>query len=283
MSTRFEKFVGAAVQPEMCAGKPRQNIERAIELTQKAAAAGAKVIVLPELFITGFDYDCIEKWAGRDNGAVLGRLRTIARESSAVIVAGSVSVHSSGHRSARKFFNISYIIGADGRTRAHYEKMHLFPLLKEDAHFTAGTDVICVGTPYGRISPCICFDIRFPEMVRRTMLLGAHILAVPAEFPHPRLDHWGVLLRARAIENQFFVIAANRAGTDATGAYFGHSMIISPYGEVIAEGGEGEEVVLGSIDISEIASVRQALPCIDRINPVFQIRGRDMDEKQSRV
>jgi predicted amidohydrolase len=126
-------------------------------------------------------------------------------------------------------------------------------------------------TPFGKIAPCICFDIRFPEVARRAALMGAQILAVPAEFPRPRLDVWQTLLRARAIENQFFVVAANRVGRDSTGAFFGHSAIIGPTGEVLAEAGEDEEVLMARIDLAEIDAARNAIPCLDRINAAVRM------------
>jgi omega-amidase len=269
MKPKSRIFHVAAIQTAMRAGKPEHNVERAFLLIQKAIAEHAVMLVLPELFITGFDYECIEDFSARQRGEVLKRLRSVAREKKVVIVAGSIAVQTSGRHTPKETFNISYVIDADGRIKGHHEKMHLFPLLAEDVHFAAGARQAVVKTSYGIVAPCICFDIRFPELARRVMHLGAEVLAVPAEFPHPRLDHWRTLLRARAIENQFFVVAANRTGKDKTGNYFGHSMIINPYGEVVAEAGEKEEVLVEKIDLEEIESVRHAIPCLDRINPAL--------------
>lgn len=271
MRVKPQKFRVAAVQPEMVAGSPDRNSERALRLARRAAARGAKIIVLPELFITGFDYECIERLAARSTEAALRSMRAVAREFEIVIVAGSVSARTSGRGSTTKIFNVSHIIGPDGRTKASYRKMHLFPLMDEDMHLSAGTEPVCARTPYGTIAQCICFDIRFPELVRRLMQLGADLLAVPAEFPRPRMEHWRTLLRARALENQFFVIAANRVGNDATGSYFGHSLIIDPNGEIVAEAGEEEEILMGYVDLGEIEATRRAIPCLDRINPAVRI------------
>jgi predicted amidohydrolase len=267
---KFEKFTAATVQTHMTAGRPAENIERTILLTKRAAGKKATFILLPELFITGFDYNCIAKLPQIRTDECLRTLREIAEENRTVIVAGSVTMRKKIGRH-QQLFNTTYIIGPNGRTKARYSKMHLFPLLQEDKHFKIGTSLGVTSTACGTIAPCICFDIRFPELVRRLALMGAQVLTVPAEFPHPRLKHWRTLLQARAIENQFFVIAANRVGRDHTGDFFGHSMIIGPAGEIIAEAGQDEEILLGEIDLNNIEAVRNALPCLDEINPSVRI------------
>ena len=255
----------------MSAGKPDKNAAAALRLAKKAVRAGAKLLVLPELFITGFDYDCIRELPQKYTDECLRELRALARSGGAVIVAGSVTMKRRGKGSAEKIYNTCHVIGPDGRTKAAYSKMHLFPLMDEDVHLAPGTEPAIAKTAAGNIAPCICFDIRFPELARRAALMGAQILAVPAEFPYPRLEHWQTLLRARAIENQFFVVAANRVGRDATGHFFGHSMIIDPFGEILAEAGEEEKVLTATIDLSQVESARRAIPCLDRIHPAMQL------------
>lgn len=277
MKNKAAAFKAAAVQPNMVAGDPEHNVKAAVRLTIKALRAGAKLIVLPELFITGFDYDCIRGLPQRFTDDCLRELRRLACEGGAVIVAGSVTVKKRGKTSG--IYNTSHIIGPDGRTKASYSKMHMFSLMDEDAHLTPGVKPALANTRFGKVAPCICFDIRFPEVARRAALMGAQILAVPAEFPRPRLDVWRTLLKARAIENQFFVIAANRVGSDGTGRFFGHSAIIGPTGEMFAEAGEDEEVLLARIDLAEVDAAREALPCLDRINPAI---GMDVLRKARR-
>jgi predicted amidohydrolase len=255
----------------MTAGDPDRNITQAIRMVLRAVKKRAKLILLPELFITGFDYECIASFPQCSTDECLRELRNIAKKSGTVIVAGSVTKREREKGQHPRIFNTCHIIGPDGRRKAKYSKMHLFPLMNEDAHLSPGKSLHVANTAYGKIAPCICFDIRFPELVRRLALTGTEILAVPAEFPYPRLDHWRTLLRGRAIENQFFVIAANRVGEDDTGHFFGHSMIVSPAGEVLAEAGEDEEILMGQIDLNQIDSVRNALPCLDRVNPAVRI------------
>jgi omega-amidase len=113
----------------------------------------------------------------------------------------------------------------------------------------------------------ICYDIRFPEQARTLSLLGAKILFVAAEWPHPRLHHWRTLLMARAIENQMYVVACNRVGNTAIDSFFGHSMIIDPWGEIIAEGGEREEIVTARIDLTLVDHVRNRIPVFEDRRP----------------
>ena len=270
------QFKAAAIQIEMRAGAPEQNIERALRLVKKALRSGTKLVVLPELFITGFDYQCIRELPQRRTDECLRELRALARDGDAVIVAGSVTMKEGGKASIGKIFNTCHVIGSGGRTKAVYSKMHMFSLMDEDTHLSPGTSPAIANTEFGKIAPCICFDIRFPEVARHATMLGAQILVVPAEFPHPRLDYWRTLLKARAIENQFFVIAANRIGRDHTGHFFGHSMILNPTGEILAEAGEDETILTARIDLSEIDTARKAVPCLDRINPVLRI---DVEKK----
>jgi predicted amidohydrolase len=258
------KIKVAAVQPLMEAGEPEFNIAAALRLTKKALRSGAKLVVLPELFITGFDYDCIHRTPQRRTDECLSEMRGLARASSTVIIAGSVTRKKGG-----LIYNTTNVIGPSGRTVAAYSKMHLFSLMDEDVHLAPGTATKVAHTPLGKIAPNICFDIRFPEVARSCALMGAEVLAVPAEFPHPRIDHWRTLLRARAIENQFFVIASNRVGEDHTGHYFGHSAIIGPGGETLVEADETESVITATIDLSAVAAARAAIPCLDRINPAL--------------
>jgi len=271
MSKKSIPFKAAAIQIEIRAGAAEANIKKALRLVKKVLGLGAKLIVLPELFVTGFDYDCIHGLPQKRTDECLRSLRALARDSGAVIVAGSVTVKKRGSGSPEKIFNTCYVIGSTGRTKAVYRKMHMFSLMNEDIHLSPGTSPAIAKTEFGKIAPCICFDIRFPEVARHITMRGAQILAVPAEFPHPRLDHWRTLLRARAIENQFFVIAANRVGRDHTGDFFGHSTIIGPSGEILAEAGEEETVLTACINLSEIDAIRKAVPCLDRINPAVRM------------
>ena len=114
---------------------------------------------------------------------------------------------------------------------------------------------------------CICYDIRFPEMARSLALSGAKVLFVSAEWPHPHLHHWRTLLMARAIENQMYVVACNTVGESGDTSFFGHSMIIDPWGEIVVEGGEGEEIVIGEVSISLVDEIRSRIPIFEDRRP----------------
>ena len=121
-----------------------------------------------------------------------------------------------------------------------------------------------IGVPAATI---ICYDIRFPELARKLALNGAQLLFVPAEWPHPRLHHWRTLLTARAIENQMYVIACNRVGRSGETSFFGHSMIINPWGEIVTEADENEQIVTAEIDLELVAKVRSTIPVFEDRRP----------------
>ena len=133
-----------------------------------------------------------------------------------------------------KVYKSAIILGPEGIIRS-YSKTHLFRLMNEHKYFTPGNTCDVFQTSFGRIGLVICYDIRFPELARGAALKGARILFVPAEWPYPRVSHWEFLLKARAIENQMFVVASNRVGSDKKNIFFEHSMVLDPAGETIAE------------------------------------------------
>lgn len=163
--------------------------------------------------------------------------------------------------------NTIYVFDRQGNEAAEYSKIHLFRLMDEEKHLVSGDRVgefTVEGVPAGMM---ICYDIRFPELARRLALVGAKILFVPAEWPHPRLHHWRTLLQARAIENQMYVVACNRVGVSGSTEFFGHSMVIDPWGEVIAEGGESEEIIHASVSLDLVDEVRTRIPVFEDRRP----------------
>jgi len=162
---------------------------------------------------------------------------------------------------AGKIANTSVLFDSSGEQVAVYRKAHLFSLLHEERHVSPGNALALVQTPWGKAGLSVCYDIRFPELFRTYALLGAEFVLSPMAFPHPRLEHWRILVRARAIENQMFMIGTNQVGTEDFGpegrvTYFGHSCIIDPWGETVAEAGEGEELLTVEIDLDRVAEVR---------------------------
>ncbi|MNI08550.1 2-oxoglutaramate amidase [compost metagenome] len=173
-------------------------------------------------------------------------------------------------KQGEKVRNTIYVFNREGEVVADYSKIHLFRLMDEEKYLSSGDQLgqfELEGIPAGMM---ICYDIRFPELSRKLALDGAQILFVPAEWPNPRLHHWRTLLMARAIENQMYVVSCNRVGTSGTTEFFGHSMIINPWGEVLAEGSENEGVISCTIDLSEVERVRRTIPIFeDRRPPLY--------------
>jgi predicted amidohydrolase len=246
----------AVVQMEVCSGEVQKNWVRTEARIVEAARQGAQAILLPELWTTGYNWPAMPTLAEPGDGATVRRLRQLAARCSVTLVSGSIAEQRAG-----RIYNTSYVIAPSGAVLGAYSKQHLFPLLDEPRYMAAGDDPRPVDTPAGRWGQLICFDIRYPEAARGLALAGAQILWVPAEWPHPRLEHWRTLLRARAIENQFFVVAANRCGQGDGNTWCGHSQVIDPWGNILAEAGEDEETLYCTLDLALIAEVRARIPC----------------------
>jgi predicted amidohydrolase len=258
------------LQMNVVAGDPAQNVRRMETMLNEAVRAAKKpdVLLLPELWNTGYALDRIDRLADAEGKTTRSLLSDFCRVHQVNIVAGSVAV-----KTASGVTNTVYVFDRSGRVSAEYAKIHLFRLMDEDKYLTAGNrpgETTIDGIPAGLM---VCYDIRFPELCRNLALRGAKLLFVPAQWPHPRMHHWRTLLMARAIENQMFVAACNRVGTSGGSRFFGHSMIIDPWGEVVAEGGEQEQIVAAEIDLAEIGRVRNTIPVFeDRRPDVYENR-----------
>jgi len=268
MSARAERFVAACVQ--MRSGDDKtHNVAAAVAHVETAAAAGAQLVVLPETFSwrgpAARDQDEAEPLAG----PTLARLADVARRLRVTLVAGSILERAGDGASP---FNTSVVLGPDGRTLASYRKVHLFDVaipgkveVRESARRGRGGDVICVDAGIARLGLSVCYDLRFPELYRALTRAGAELLCVPSAFTFPTgAAHWEVLLRARAIENQCWLLAANQHGPSGLGhADYGHSMIVDPWGTVVACASDGERVITAEIDLGLLAKVRREMPCLE--------------------
>ncbi len=248
----------AAIQMQVVSGEPRKNIVRAEAMLNEAAKAGAEVTLLPELWTTGYALDRVEELAVECHDLTLRFLRDAARRLGMAIVGGSFP-----EKREDGVYSTCYTIGADGSVLSSYSKEHLFPLLREPEYLRAGKPGGTVGTERGKWASLICFDIRFPESARQLAYMGARVLWVPAEWPYPRLEHWRTLLKARAIENQLFVVAANRCGEGDDAHWGGHSMVIDPWGNVLAEAEEEEVVLVADLKMEMVDEVRGRIPCFE--------------------
>jgi predicted amidohydrolase len=262
------RFVAAAVQMESGADMPA-NLERARALVHQAAARGATLVVLPEVFAWRGPKADEPGVAASLPGPVGEFLCALAAELGITLVGGSL-VERSG--SEARCFNTSLLIDSDGGIRGAYRKIHLFEVdlpgqvtVRESDGRVPGNDVVTVATPLGTIGMSICYDLRFPELYRRMTLAGAVMITVPSAFTFVTgAAHWEPLLRARAIENQVYVIAPNQAGTSPQGYRdYGNSMIVDPWGTVVARAGDGAQVITAEIDLDRLARVRRQMPCLE--------------------
>ncbi|HEY8667204.1 MAG TPA: nitrilase-related carbon-nitrogen hydrolase [Tepidisphaeraceae bacterium] len=234
---------------------PEANLAKAGVLAGEAKGRGAELLCLPEMFTTGFQWEKNIALRERMESDV-ARVAEIARENS-IWINGSMALPASGGLLA----NTSILFGPSGERVASYRKMHLFRLMGEHEHVTPGTELVTADAPWGRTGLAVCYDLRFPELFGAYALRGVQLQLLPAAWPEARLEHWQILIRARAIENQVFVLATNQCGEESFDAegitrYAGRSAVIDPWGRTITEGGAGEELIIATIDLAEVQRVR---------------------------
>jgi predicted amidohydrolase len=261
----------AAVVQLNSGGEKARNLEAAERLVRAAAAAGAELVALPEkwnLLAAGEDL-----LAGAEllEGPSLTAARTWARELGVNLLAGSIPEQAPEGRA----FNTSVLIGADGEDIAIYRKIHMFDVevggvsYRESEHEQPGTEIVTADLGPLRLGLTVCYDLRFPELFRILAVRGAQVLTVPSAFTLATgRDHWQVLLRARAIENQAFVLAPNQVGEAPPHfSSYGHSMIVDPWGAVLATAPDGEGFVSAELDFAAQESVRESLPSLANRRP----------------
>lgn len=235
------------------------NFRRVDALVEAAQLPPGTLLLLPEMFATGFTMNAAAVAEPLD-GPTAAFLSELARRRR-IVVQGGVVVRDAGGAQPR---NEALVFGADGRRLARYAKTHLFSFAGEPAHYAPGESGIVFNWQEATVAPAICYDLRFPELFRRAVRDGAEVLSLIACWPAPREEHWLALLRARAIENQCFVAAANRCGRDPSGlAYGGRSQIIDPRGAVLADAGSQEGVIQAGIDLESQRRYRREFPALN--------------------
>ena len=246
-----------------------EAIEEARGLAGRAVADGAELVCLPE-YCGGLKSEnglFAPPTAPEARHPVLDALRGFASDNRAWTLIGSIAVDGPGDR----FVNRGYVIDDRGDIRARYDKIFLFDVdlsptqqYRESAVVAPGDHAVVVDTPWGRLGMTICYDLRFPQLYRTLAQAGAEILAVPAAFTKVTGEaHWHVLNRARAIENGAVVVAPCAVGAvPGGGAAYGHSLVVSPWGEVLADGGDGVGHVVTAVDVESVASARGRIPSL---------------------
>ena len=245
----------ACVQLNIAFGNPKENFRKVEEKVRKAAMLNAEIVVLPEMWNTGYDLTNLEEIADVNGENTKSLLTRLAKELHIHIVGGSVSIKKDNH-----FFNTMYVVNNTGELVAEYDKVHLFKLMDEHLYLEAGTDKNIFTLNDVDMGGVICYDLRFPEWFRIHSLAGAKVIFLPAQWPAARIDHWKILLQARAIENQCFIVAVNRVGEDPNNSFNGNSIVIAPWGEILWVGADEETIGLVDINIEEVDEVRQRIP-----------------------
>ncbi len=230
------------------------SLARAGRVVQSAAREGAQLVVLPEMCTTGFTMDA-ESQAERLDGASVGALGRIAAEANVQLIAG-VAVRECVD-GAERHVNAALLFGEDGAIRALYRKQRVFAYAGEDHVYTAGDDVVTAAVHGVRIAPFVCYDLRFPELFRR-VARDVDAVVIIANWPSSRRPHWDALLRARAIENQCYVLAVNRLGEGGGIAYDGGSAAFDPWGEPLVT--TGDTVGIVDVDVERVRAVRTEYP-----------------------
>ncbi|MEO7337597.1 MAG: carbon-nitrogen hydrolase family protein [Caldimonas sp.] len=247
-----------------------RNLDTADRLIAEAAASGARLVALPEYFcfMGRSDRDKLAIAEAPGAGPIQRRLAAAARTHAVWVIGGTLPVQS---EEPERVFNANCVFAPDGSLAARYDKMHLFRYdngrerYDEGRVLRAGSAPVSFDADGVRVGLSVCYDLRFPELYRALMHPPCDLLSVPSAFTHTTgLAHWELLLRARAVENQCYVIAPAQGGLHENGRRtFGHSMVVDPWGDILGVLPEGEGVVLADLDIERLADVRRQLPALD--------------------
>lgn len=265
---------------QLCAGRDlARNVDAASELVREAVAAGADFVATPEMtsLMELGSRALFSQITTEKDDVALARFRALAAELGCWLLIGSLAVRVADDKAA----NRSFLVAPDGGVAARYDKIHMFDVTLSDTEsyresktYAPGDRAVVADLPWGRLGMSVCYDLRFPDLYRSLARQGATILAVPSAFTRPTGEaHWHTLLRARAIENAAFVVAPAQSGEHENGRKtYGHSLVVSPWGEVLADGGTETGVTLAQIDPGEALAARSRIPSLDHDRP-FEVTG----------
>lgn len=254
-------MIVSVAQMDVAWGQPEVNLAKASEWIAEARRRGSDLVVFPELWATAYDLVHAGHHASAPGEGIFASLAQLARQHK-IYVTGSVL-----KRQGNAIYNCAPLFSPTGDLLGDYDKIHLFRLMDEHRYLAAGHRTPVFSLPWGRCAIAICYDLRFPELFRKYALAGAELILIPAEWPYPRLEHWRTLLRARAIENQCFVVGCNRVGRGGDAQFFGHSAVIDPWGRCLVEAGEDEILLTVSLSFELVQDVRRQLTVFDDRRP----------------
>lgn len=258
----------ALVQMAIKEGDIAGNWHRARGYIERAGDSGADLVLLPEMWLTGFSYRRLSALAEKTPASL--RKVGAASKKFRLAVIGSWPEKDNGC-----LYNTAYVIGPDGEVRSSYRKVHLFRPMKEDVFLAPGDYLTVADLEIGKVGVSLCYDLRFPEMVRKLALAGAELIVFPSQWPLGRLSHFHILLAARAVENQLFTAGANRTGRGGVVDFGGHSAIVNPRGEVMARLGREEGLLEAELDLDEVDVTRREVCYLkDRVRGIdeFMVR-----------
>jgi predicted amidohydrolase len=246
----------AGVQLDIAWEDKKANFARVRALLEAAKLPRGAFVQLPEMFATGFtlNVDGVAEPAG---GPTEEFLASVARDFGATVCGGLVT-----RAPDSRGVNQSVTVDSSGKLLARYSKIHPFSYAGETKYYAAGTEVMTYRAGEFSAAPFVCYDLRFPEIFRNAAKRGAQLMTVIANWPEPREAHWLALLRARAIENQAYVVGVNRCGRDPKLAYSGRGQVIDPRGNVLADGGNAEGVFGAELDLAPLESYRKEFPAL---------------------
>ena len=242
---------------------PARNLEYAVALAQSLPLDPVDVLLFPEMFSTGFQVERIHELAHGHDDALFGVFQDLARRANVNMVLGSLACKTDGH-----VRNTTFVMDRQGRIVSAYSKCHLFALMGEPKYLCAGDALHHFDLDGVRMSSIICYDLRFPELTRKLFVdRSPAVVFVPMSWPAPRTNVFRTLLRARAIENQCFVVSANRVGTENSSRFEGYSTVADPYGNVVGELPLVEGVLDVALDLSLVEKARTQMDCLGDRRP----------------
>lgn len=240
------------------------GVKKAIDNIAFLADQGAKLIVLPEMFNCPYETQCFPDYAEEEGGETWSKLSSVAKKKGIYLVGGSIP-----ELDEDKIYNTSFIFGPDGRQIGKHRKVHLFDINIENGQYFKESDTLEAGhyatvfdTEYGKIGVAICYDVRFPELARKMVDMGAKMIVYPAAFNMTTGPaHWELLFRTRAVDNQVFTVGCAPA-RDYSINYisYGNSIVVDPWGDVVGRLDDGEGYLLGEVDFAEVEKIRDQLP-----------------------
>jgi len=243
------------IQMDVAFANPMANRDKVEKMIGEAVKENPDIICLSETWNVGFfPKENLGELADVDGHPTIELLGGLAKKYAVNIVGGSVA-----NKKGDKIYNSAFVFNREGECVADYDKIHGFSPSREHTYFEGGSNLITFELDGIKAGIIICYDMRFSELVRSLALKGIQILFIPAQWPHPRLEHWKTLARARAIENQMFVAAINGVGLAGNAKFCGNSMIIDPWGDVMVNAEEEEKIVTSEVDFSIVEDIRNRI------------------------